>query len=612
MRVHRMLVFPILVFVCEANAQAPFTEEAAARGVLYQVVQTSAFGNGVLFADLDNDGAPDLVVSGGAAGIAIFQNDGTGHFIDRTEGSGIGSFSAPAGLSAADYNGDGLVDIYVAIVNQPNMLLRNNGDWTFEDVASAAGVDDPGDSFGCAWGDYDGDGYPDLYISNRTGTTGLQSTERDRLMRNRGDGTFEDVSSQFGIGNDNALTFQAVWFDMDLDGDLDLYMSTDLSNCGAVGYPNRLWRNDGGQLVEITQGSGADVCIDSMGVAVGDFNGDGLPDLYCTNTPAGNPLLLGDGAGNFHDASAEAGVAVNGATWAANFVDLTNDGLLELYVADQVFADRIYSQANGWPCQDIGAAMGMNVTFPHQSFCVAFADVDLDGDLDMVHSAIRSGGQSPIRLFINNEGSKRNWARFRLVGEGPDTKAIGARIIIQTPAGEQQRQIHAGASYQSQDELVAHFGLNTLTVIDSMTVVWNGGNQRTFTGVPANTVWTIPPTQRLGDADGNGVVDELDAAAFQSCMGGEDTAPVTRGCEWFDFNGDFVLDSTDAQALQDLLSPPACPADVTGDGQVNLADLNAVLANFGQQTTEGDTNGDGSVDLADLNAVLAAFGSSCR
>jgi hypothetical protein len=603
--------FACLLDAVGTNAQTPFTEEALSRGVAYQVVQTSAFGNGVMFADLNGDGWPDLVVAGGATGIGVYENDGTGHFIDRSASSTVPAFSAPAGLCGADFNADGLVDIYVSIWNQPNMLLRNNGDWTFTDVASEAGVDDPGDSTGCAWGDYDGDGYPDLYISNRTGSTGLSSVERDRLMRNRGDGTFEDVSAQFGIGNDDALTFQAVWFDMDADSDLDLYMSTDYSNCNTIGYRNRLWRNDGGELVEISEGSGADICIDSMGVAVGDFDGDGFPDLYCTNTPQGNSLLLGDSGGGFVEAAPEAGVEVNGACWGANFVDLTNDGNLELYVVDQVYPDRVYSASSGWPCEDAGPALGMNVTFPHQSFCVAFADIDGDGDLDYAHSSIRSGGQSPIRLFVNHEGSQRNWARFRVIGEGADTGAIGARLALTTPVGVQRRQIHAGASYQSQDELVAHFGLGDETQIDSVVVTWTGGAERAFVDVPANTLWTLPAPERLGDANGDGAVDASDEAALQSCLGGGTSVPVVPGCQWFDFDGDFVLDANDVAAFGDLLNPPGCPADVTGDSSVDLADLNMVLGSFGQASASGDTNGDGVVDLADLNAVLGAFGTSC-
>lgn len=601
-----------LALVADAGAQQPFTEEALTRGIGYQAVQSSAFGNGAMFADLNNDGSPDLIVAGGASGIGVYENDGTGHFIDRTPGLGVAAFSAPAGLSGADFNADGRIDIYVSIWNQPNMLLLNNGDWTFTDVAPVAGVDDPGDSTGCAWGDYDGDGYPDLYISNRTGSTGLTSVERDRLMRNRGDGTFEDVSAQFGVGNDDALTFQAVWFDMDADDDLDLYMSTDYSNCNNIGYRNRLWRNDGGELIEISSGSGADICIDSMGVAIGDFNADGHADLYCTNTPGGNSLLLGDGSGVFTEAAIEAGVPVNGSCWGANFVDLTNDGNLELYVVDQVFPDRIFSGASGWPCADIGPALGMNVVFPHQSFCVAFADIDGDGDLDIAHSSIRSGGQSPIRLFVNNEGSQRNWARIRVIGEGADTQGIGARLVLTTPDGVQRRQVHAGASYMSQDEFVVHFGLDACSQADALVVSWVGGTQRSFTNIPANTVWTVPPPEWLGDGNRDGVVDNADEALLAGCLGGQSSAPVSPGCEFFDFDGDFVVGPSDVEQFADLLNPPACPPDVSDDGSVDLADLNLVLANFGQATPTGDATGDGIVNLADLNAVLAAFGTSCE
>lgn len=223
--------------------------------------------------------------------------------------SGIANVTALSGLTTADYDGDGDLDIHMTMWLEDDRLYRNMGGLTFEDVTIDAGLSGAGGAGnGAAWNDYDEDGDIDLDVSNYTCEQG--DCTPNRLWNNQGDGTFIDVAPDLGL-DDQYLTMQAIWLDYDLDGDSDLYLSTDRGSDFGTGS-NRLFRNDGGAFTEVSEASGTDVRIDSMGVGLGDVNGDGLLDLYCTNLNGtqnqgeGNPLLLNNGDGTFTDQSATA------------------------------------------------------------------------------------------------------------------------------------------------------------------------------------------------------------------------------------------------------------------------------------------------------------------
>jgi hypothetical protein len=181
-----------------------FTEEAVARGIDYEVVMpVEAAGLGFSFADLDSDGDADLVAIGRTdGGIGLWENDGTGHFVDRSEGSGLPVLTAPSGVIAGDYDGDADLDLYFSNYLVANTLMRNDGGFTFTDVSAASRTEDEGRGTGCAWGDFDRDGWLDLYVANNIPGSGL-NTYPNLLYRNEGTGQFEDVLEQVGMFDDS-------------------------------------------------------------------------------------------------------------------------------------------------------------------------------------------------------------------------------------------------------------------------------------------------------------------------------------------------------------------------------------------------------------------------
>ncbi|MGE3166306.1 MAG: FG-GAP-like repeat-containing protein [Planctomycetota bacterium] len=559
-------------------AQAPFTEEAVIRGLNYSTPSSAGpaqFGAGVAFADLDGDLDADVVLVGAANGqIRLFENDGTGYFVSRGAAGTPTPFAS--GIAAADYDGDGDLDLYISNWLGANLLLRNDGSFHFTDVAGPAGVADVGPGAGCAWGDYDGDGWLDLYMVNRTGQFGGPGAANypNRLYRNLGNGTFVDEAAAQQV-DDAHFGFQGVFFDYDRDGDVDLYLSND--HGGSVG--NRLWRNDAGAFVEVSAGSGADVHINSMGVAVGDFDRNGFLDLYVTNTPQGNPLLKNNANGTFSNVAAVLGVAAYWTGWGTHFVDVDNDARLELFVGNWYGRNFLYRQSTTPPWIEDGVPMGFTAT--GGTLCTALADVDGDGDLDLLEQNF----VSPTKLFINNAASGPRWARVRLVGSSPNHHAIGATIDLAAGGVVQTQHVQAGVGFMGSSELIQHFGLATATVIDSVTVTWPGGDQNSWVNLPVNQLLTLERLPAISDCNGNGVPDAQDLLSGVSAdLDGDDipdecNASLRRG----DASGDGALGVVDAVLLLEAIfggRRHLCrdALDVNDDGGVNLVDPIVLLA----------------------------------
>jgi hypothetical protein len=554
---------PLALFAAAApaSAQLPFTEEALARGVDFTTVAETTFGKGVAAVDLDGDGDPELVALGGAGGVVgLFENLGAGTFVDHSNTGRVPNILRASGLSAADYDRDGDLDLFVSAWPGDNVLLRNDGGLSFTDVTLAAGVADDYHGSSSAWADVDGDGWVDLYAANYTPS--FTPLPPSTLFRNNGDGTFADEGAARGVEVAQHV-FQPVFLDFDRDGDADLYLSID--KCIGAGMRNRLYENVGGQFVDVSAASATDICICSMGVGLGDLDQNGFADLYCTNLPAGNPLLLNLGGGVFVDATAASGAGSSGLGWGATFFDYDNDGFLDLFVVNAGSANELFEYDGAFPCTDRAAQLAL--ADAGDSYCNAVADLDGDGDLDLVLQT----NSARLRVLINHEGELRSSARFDVQPRLDRATVVGATADARVGASWQHASVRAGTGFKSQDERVLHFGLGAAGAIDELVVTWPDGATRTLTDVPAGARWTLWRPERLGDVDGDGVRGLTDVPSLLAAYDSAGPVPLTPGLEAFDFDGDSDLDHSDLVAFLGAYEEPL--HDCNANGTADLFDL---------------------------------------
>lgn len=547
----RATTITMLALLCSGTAVANepllFSNQALQRGLDFYITNNfTQHGAGLLLADLDADGDLDIMIAGGTGGkIGVYENDGTGYFTERTDTSGITPIAVASGITAADYDNDTDLDIFVSSHFGQPRLYRNNGDWTFTDVAADLGIMGDEPQYAASWSDVDLNGHLDLYVSVRTGDSAF--TGGNHLYLNGGDGTFRDKAITHNVDAEGDPTLLSTFFDFDRDGDDDLYLGTDKGSGGTL--MNRLYRNDGGVFTEITTQANAMGYVDCMGIAVGDLNFDGFFDLYLTNTPPGNKLLMHDGVDAYVDMTVPAGVGSYRVGWGAVFADFDNDTQLDLFVCNMMGADRLYRGSPNWPLVDEAPAAGVDEM--NNVFSVAEGDVDGDGDLDL----LVSNAEGNIHLYINNSPdlANNNWVRFNVVGNrGPlNQYAVGTCVDLTHQGKTQVRQVRSGTNYKSQSEYTLHFGVADADRIDSARIIFPGGDEtRTLKRIPSNRVWTLYPQSMLGDPNGNGRIDyfELYEAIISRTGPGN---PIEPGLEIYDMDGDFDIDNDDL-ALMDL------------------------------------------------------------
>lgn len=432
-------------------------------------VPNRGWGMGALAADFDGDGFDDLYVTNFGPNV-LYLNNGDGTFRDATEKSGLGDKRWSSSAAAADYDRDGDLDIFVAnyldydLNNLPtegkfcsyqnipvscgprglkgagDALYRNNGDGTFTDVSGKAGVADPEGYYGlgAAWGDYDNDGDPDLFVAN--------DNTPNYLYRNNGDGTFTDVAIETGVA----------------------------------------FSEDGREQA-------------CMGVEFEDLDNDGRLDLMVTNfSDDYNTLYQNTGQGFFKDDSHRAGLVEDSwrdLSWGVGFVDFDNDGWKDVFVAsghiypqvDRANVNTSYRQKNklylntGGPKLTLADA-GLKTAKSYRG--AAFADLNNDGRMDVVVSAI-DGSPS---VLINESPRGNHWVTVKLAGRG-----VGARVTVKTGGRTQTREIKAGGSYASTSDKRAHFGLGSVAAIDEISVRWPSGKVTTVAKPAVDKILTVSP-----------------------------------------------------------------------------------------------------------------------
>ena len=520
-------------------------------------------GCGVALFDYDNDGWLDIfLVNGTSFDLGdrdrrptsyLFHNNRDGSFTDVTEKARLTRSGWGQGCCVGDYDNDGYDDLFVSYWGH-NVLYHNNGDGTFTDVSEQAGLAGSGTSWGagCCFLDYDRDGHLDLFVANYLnfdlgrapkpgdavycnyndipvpcGPQGFAGGT-NILYRNRGDGTFADVSEESGIARPRGAASMvfvsrnwqprgsygmgAAAADFDNDGWPDIYVACDSA-------PSLLYRNNhDGTFREVAVPAGCafdenGVAQSGMGVAVGDFDGDGWLDIARTNfSDQVTTLYRNYGKGAFDDVSIKAGLGVNRKYlgFGVGFFDFDNDGWKDLFLANghvysQIVNHKLhvtykqpkvlYRNLGNGRFEDVSAKAGAAIRTEELGRGCAFGDFDNDGDVDVVINNL----DGPPTLLRNDGGNKNNWIMIKCIGTRSNRSAIGTRVKVTTGEHSQIDEVMSGSSYYSQNDFRLHFGLGHTTKTDRVEVAWPSGAKENFTNLSANELLILQ--------EGKGIID---------------------------------------------------------------------------------------------------------
>lgn len=523
-----LLVFPGMVL--PSQSQTPFVDITEQAGIDHQfVVFEGMFGGGACVFDLDNDGYEDVFITSGMNEDVLYRNNGDGTFSNIFEGSGleVTRHYVTQGVAGADVNRDGLVDLYITTITtkdsvkviprEKNLFFLNNGDNTFRDATSEYGLDKYNSfSTGASFGDVNADGYPDLYVGNYflayegqlsvisdATIVGANQTSRDYLLLNDEGKRFVDAYEDYGLDH-KGFGFGGVFTDYDNDGDQDLIVNNDF---GYKAIPNYLLENQfpKNSFIDRTEELEMDLKINAMGTAVGDYNSDGFLDYYVTNIRINWFMARKGKQEPFTNQLKQTGLSnvPTAISWGANFGDFDHDGDQDLFVANGDLNPNCVPMANFYfendknRFQEKGRAMGV-ADYGLGRGSVVF-DMDNDGDQDLLminqNPTMDYPVESTTRLY-RNDAANGNWLKVQLIGTHAETRGIGSRVTLIAGDLRMIREIDGGgSSHLSQNSTIAHFGLGTLTTIDSVVVTWTGGKKQVLTNQPVNQTIKIQETE---------------------------------------------------------------------------------------------------------------------
>ena len=508
------------------------------------VHNTGAFGgkylpeeiaSGCAFIDYNNDGWQDILLvngkdwhgypTGKRQTMGLYRNNQDGTFTESTETAGLAMELYGIGVAVADYDNDDDDDLYISCLGT-DRLFQNQGDSTFVDVTEQAGIDNPGLGTSCAWLDYNNDGDLDLFVANYvewTPETNLYCTldgvnqsycgprsytgQASKLFRNRGDGTFADVSRIALIEDPTSKSLGVCVFDYNDDGFPDIFEANDTQ-------PNKLYQNNGdGTFIE--RGMLAGIAFDergiargAMGIDAGDYDGSGRESLVIGNFSNEMMNLYHNEGEFFIDDAPIANIGYASLltlTFGCFFFDFDLDGKLDIFAANghiendinAVQSEVTYAQPphlfhniGNSQFQDVTPTAGSDLQTPIVGRGAAYGDIDNDGDWDVLVNT----SNAAARLYRNDGGNRNNWIKLKLVGTKSNRNGIGAKINVQSKSGTQIHTLKSGASYCSQSELAVIFGIGDDSQINSIKIQWPSGITDQLFDLEPNQSLTITQT----------------------------------------------------------------------------------------------------------------------
>lgn len=471
------LLLPAVMSAGHLNAQVTFADITQEAGLTHGIQ-----GEGLCVLDYDNDGLEDMFFASFNGRNLLYHNLGDMGFEEVAATAGIDSTGRTRLAIAADYDADGYPDLLLGCHEEPTRLFRNNGNGTFSDVTAASGIANDGDARGGTWIDHDTDGWLDAYVGNLT--------TPNQLCRNNGDGTFTDIAALVNARGPmpDRLVMGLAPLDYNADGRMDLFMAQDGNRGNAL-----LRKESSGIYNDVSVEAGVVLPVQGMGVATGDYDRDGFPDVYTTNLNESS-LLRNNGDGTFSDVTVQTGVGDEPGHmgWGTFFFDADNDGWLDLYNNNQTGFGQIpnsfFRNRGDGTFEDLSATSGLECW--NDGIGSAFADFDNDGDLDIALSGHPSAAGNP-KLFRNNTSAGHHWIQVMLVAGGANHQAIGTIARLYTADGMQTAMVSAGNGYASQNTLRLHFGLGASVVVDSLVVYWNDGTRERFDGLQGDQLHDV-------------------------------------------------------------------------------------------------------------------------
>lgn len=481
-------IYCILLFSTKICAQVYFQNQATTLGV-EDMSGTIYLGGGISFYDFNKDGWDDITFATQSGDpVKIYKNNGDGTFSLETMLTPTNS-GRQKQVIWVDFDNDGDNDLFISSDIDGSKLYRNDGT-SLTDITATAGFPTAAmDNFGASWGDYNNDGYLDVFLCNR----GLSAPQQNYLYKNNGNGTFSNVSNAAGISTGSYLSFCSAFFDYNNDGWQDIYIANDKTNTKNILYKN----NGDGTFSDVSESSGTDIAIDAMSVTITDYNRDTWQDIYVTNGILGNYFLKNNGDGTFTNVAAGTGTTFNGIAWGAVFLDAENDGDLDLYVSGS-----LDGSVPGIPSAAFFKNDGIHNFFTNsnngfvndsrESYSNAIGDTDNDGFPEII---VNNSGDEDIFLWKNQTTSTNNWLKVKLEGVTSNKQGIGATIEIRSGGIIDYRYTICGEGYLSQNSGAEFFGVGTNASIDYVKVTWLGGEQ--------DILYNVTPNQTLSIQEGS-------------------------------------------------------------------------------------------------------------